>query len=67
MAIPQPKVFSPTEVGSLKSLVDTGIKEIPDAYVRPETERTTATPVYTESIPVIDLLKMGGTSGLRHH
>ncbi|GLJ42647.1 hypothetical protein SUGI_0883840 [Cryptomeria japonica] len=60
MAIPQPKVFSPTEVGSLKSLVDTGIKEIPDAYVRPENERPTATPVYTESIPVIDLHDLDG-------
>ncbi|GLJ42646.1 hypothetical protein SUGI_0883830 [Cryptomeria japonica] len=40
---------------SVKNLVDVGLQKVPEAYIRPENERPTASPVYSESIPVIDL------------
>ncbi|GLJ42643.1 hypothetical protein SUGI_0883800 [Cryptomeria japonica] len=40
---------------SVKSLVDTGMREIPKSYIRSENERSKTTAVCTESIPVIDL------------
>uniref|UniRef100_A0A0D6QX89 Fe2OG dioxygenase domain-containing protein n=1 Tax=Araucaria cunninghamii TaxID=56994 RepID=A0A0D6QX89_ARACU len=45
---------------SLKNLVDTGLTEVPEAYIRAENERPTATPIYTENIPVIDLQGLHG-------
>uniref|UniRef100_A0A0D6QUT1 Fe2OG dioxygenase domain-containing protein n=1 Tax=Araucaria cunninghamii TaxID=56994 RepID=A0A0D6QUT1_ARACU len=55
MASAEAKVFE-----SLKKLVDAGLQEIPEAYIRPENERPTATPIFTESVPVIDLQGLYG-------
>uniref|UniRef100_A0A0C9RSZ4 TSA: Wollemia nobilis Ref_Wollemi_Transcript_14309_1211 transcribed RNA sequence n=1 Tax=Wollemia nobilis TaxID=56998 RepID=A0A0C9RSZ4_9CONI len=48
------------EFGSLKQLVDAGLQGIPEAYIRPENERPTATPIFTESVPVIDIQGLYG-------
>lgn len=42
-------------MASLKSLVDIDLIQIPPAYIRPEHERRTASQIYTENVPLIDL------------